>query len=135
MKKRCENPNCISYKNYGGRSISVCDEWKSDFMSFYDWAITNGYEDGLEIDRKNNNEGYLPDNCHFVTKKENGNNRRTNHVISFRGETKTLAQWSEILELPYKPLELRLNKLKWSVERAFTTPIRTRRMKGGEMVG
>ena len=71
MKARCNNPNTKSYKNYGGRGIKVCDEWQNNFKSFYEWAINNGYKEGLEIDRIDNNGNYEPNNCRFITKQEN----------------------------------------------------------------
>lgn len=71
MVKRCENPNCIGYKNYGGRGISVDETWRKDPKAFCEWAIKNGYKKGLQLDRINNNGNYTPDNCHFVSQKEN----------------------------------------------------------------
>ena len=68
IKDRCNNKNNKSFDYYGGRGISVCDDWKNDFMSFYDWAINNGYADGLEIDRIDNNGNYEPLNCRFVAR-------------------------------------------------------------------
>ena len=76
MKQRCGNPKDHFYYIYGGRGISVCDEWKNDFQAFYDWAIHNGYRDDLTIDRKNNDQGYCPDNCRWATWKEQANNKR-----------------------------------------------------------
>ena len=76
MKQRCYNPKCKSYKNYGGRGIQVCQEWKNDFLAFYNWAINNGYQKELEIDRKDNDGNYTPENCRFVTRSKNNKNRR-----------------------------------------------------------
>ena len=75
MKQRVLNKHRPDYKNYGGRGIKICEEWMQ-FNVFFEWANNNGYEDGLEIDRENNNGNYEPDNCHFVTHKENAQNRR-----------------------------------------------------------
>lgn len=76
MKQRCFNPNHKSYKYYGGRGIQVCDEWENDFQAFYDWSIANGYTEGLQIDRINNDGNYEPSNCKWVTAKENNSHRR-----------------------------------------------------------
>lgn len=75
MKTRCYNPKTWNFKNYGGRGIRVCDEWLNDFKSFHNWAIKNNYTQGLQLDRINNDGDYSPDNCRFVTAKENCQNR------------------------------------------------------------
>lgn len=85
MKARCNNIKHPAYKNYGGRGITVCEEWTHDFMLFYTWAIDNGYKEGLALDRRDNNKGYSPDNCRFVTHKENDNNKRTNRYVTING--------------------------------------------------
>ena len=76
MKDRCLNSNAPGYLYYGGRGITICDEWKNDFLQFYDWAMANGYADDLSIDRIDNDKGYNPDNCRWATHSEQMRNRR-----------------------------------------------------------
>lgn len=80
IKQRCGNKKHASYKNYGGRGIFICNEWKNNFQSFYNWAIKNGWSHGLEIDRENNNGNYEPSNCRFISSKANSRNRRTTKI-------------------------------------------------------
>lgn len=136
MKKRCYNPSCKSYKNYGGRGITICDEWRNPekvsikgtknnnitkgFVAFKEWALNNGYADNLTIDRIDTNKGYSPDNCRWATSKEQQNNLRNNVIITYKGRTKTLAQWCEELNVDYQLVRHRLQR-NWSVEKAFET--------------
>lgn len=81
MKGRCSNKNASGYKNYGGRGLEVCEEWQNDFKSFYDFCQSNGWDPNLQIDRIDNDKGYFPDNCRFITSRNNTLNRglfRTN---------------------------------------------------------
>ena len=80
MKERSTNPRAFSYKRYGGRGIKVCDEWANDFKVFYDWAIQNGWKEGFEIDRINNDGNYEPSNCQFITHKENSRKRHNVNI-------------------------------------------------------
>ncbi|NSW82555.1 MAG: hypothetical protein HPY90_04640 [Syntrophothermus sp.] len=97
MKERCNNPRSKFYELYGGRGIKVCEEWANDFQAFYDWAMANGYREGLTIDRKNNDGDYEPENCRWVTRKIQNNNVRRNVLYTVNGETHTQREWEEIL--------------------------------------
>lgn len=121
MQSRCNNINFIEYDRYGGRGIAVCEEWQS-FEPFYEWAIANGYRDNLTIERKNNDGNYCPENCRWATYKEQANNTSRNHFLTLNGETHTMVEWSEITGISYHNIRNRVNNLKWSVEKALTTP-------------
>lgn len=124
MKKRCHNENELSYSNYGGRGITVCDEWKEDFQAFYDWAMANGYRNGLSIDRIDVNGNYCPENCRWATRKEQNNNTRSNHLLTYNGETHTMSEWAEITGMGYGTLQSRINRYGWPIEKALTEPVR-----------
>ena len=98
MKGRCENPNRPNYKNYGGRGIKVCEEWH-EASNFIRWALNNGYKRGLQLHRIDNDGDYCPENCRFVTPKENSRNRRNTKLLTVNGETKPVAEWCERLGL------------------------------------
>ena len=132
MKKRCYSITNPSYKDYGGRGITICSEWLNSekvhnknatkgWSAFQDWAITNGYKEGLTIDRIDNSKGYSPDNCRWVDMESQCNNKRSNHYIEYKGDIKTLAEWCRVLSLNYDRVKQRLNSLGWSVEKAFET--------------
>lgn len=126
IKQRCLNKNNPNYKNYGGRGITICNEWVNDFEKFQKWSIENGYKKGLNIDRKDNDKGYSPENCRFITYIENQNNKRTNTYIKFNNETETITNWAKKLNMNPRTLVTRLDTLKWSVEKALTTPVAKR---------
>lgn len=104
MKSRCTIKTTTSFRHYGGRGITICDEWMNDFQSFYDWAMANGYSENLTIDRIDPNGNYEPSNCRWVTTKVQANNKRTNAKILFNGETKTIKEVSEISGINYQTL-------------------------------
>lgn len=124
MLDRCYKPELKHYRLYGGRGITVCDEWKNDFMAFATWSLANGYAANLTIDRHPNKNGnYEPTNCRWATVKQQSNNRRNNSFLTFRGQTKTIAEWSEIVDINQFAISQRIIKLKWSVKKALTTPL------------
>lgn len=96
MKARCYGKSDKNYSRYGAVGISVCDEWKDDFMSFYNWSMRNGYTDELTIDRINNSLGYCPENCRWVTRAEQQRNKTNNIYLEINGERKTIAEWSDV---------------------------------------
>lgn len=120
MHTRCRNKNAPNYKRYGAENKTVCEEWK-DFSNFYKWSKKTGYKENLTIERINNDKGYSPDNCRWATKKEQANNRRTNHFLTYNGETHTITEWSEITGIKRYTLYYRINKLHWNAEKALTT--------------
>ena len=127
IKKRCYNHGSRNFKDYGGRGITVCTEWLNSFEAFRDWALANGYCDDLTIDRIDNNGPYCPENCRWLTMKEQGNNKRSNRVLTYRDKSQTMTQWAEELNISYDALKKRIS-YGWNVERALTTPIRKRKI-------
>lgn len=119
MKMRCYNHKEKSFEHYGGRGISVCDEWKNSFQAFYDWAMSHGYEEHLTIDRIDVNGNYCPENCRWATMKEQQNNRRNNHIVIYNGRAQTIHQWADELNLNYNNLERNINKRNWDIEKAI----------------
>ncbi len=95
MKTRCYNQRNKNYKYYGERGIMLCDEWKDDFKAFHDWAMQNGYNDTLTIDRIDVNGDYEPSNCRWVTMKEQGRNKRNNVIVEYQGKRMLLKEASK----------------------------------------
>lgn len=100
MLDRCNNSKSRSYYNYGARGIKVCDEWQNNPQSFNDWAINNGYDKTLTIDRIDNYDGYKPENCRWVTKSENSTHHRSTNYVTVNNITHTFPQWCKIIGLP-----------------------------------
>lgn len=119
MKIRCLNPKNPAYKSYGGRGIKICKEWLKDFKVFYSWAMENGYNDTLSIDRIDVNGNYEPNNCRWVDMKTQCNNRRSNELIEFKGVKHSIAEWAEIYKIKKSVLWARLKKLNWPFEKAI----------------
>lgn len=118
MIQRCTNPKEAAYKDYGHRGIYVCQEWLNSFEAFWDWAQKNGYRDDLSIDRIENNGPYSPENCRWATQKEQANNRRSNIIIEYKGESHNIAEWAKITGIKSGTL-LRRYKQGWTLEEIF----------------
>lgn len=121
---RCYNKNHNRYKDWGGRGIKVCSAWLNDFMSFYNWAMDNGYKENLTIDRINNDGNYEPDNCRWRTSYDQANNRRNTLNIHYHNKVQSLSKWMDELNLTIDRTAIynRLVKYGWDVEDAFYTP-------------
>lgn len=122
MKQRCYNPNDTRYNCYGGKGIKICDEWLNDSWAFYNWALSNGYKEGLTIERKDVNKDYCPENCCWITKDKQQSNTSRNHFLTYNGRTETIAEWGRIMGLSKGVILNRLS-LGWSVEDAITTKV------------
>lgn len=128
MIARCEKPYETSYKRYGAKGISVCEEWH-DFLTFYNWAIANGYDDTLSIDRIDSKKNYCPENCRWATTIQQARNVSSNVIVEHDGEAHSLSEWAEIYSIPYKVLHQRYRVYKWDFERALNTPIKNKEGK------
>lgn len=130
MIDRCYNPLRNSYVDYGLKGITICNDWLNDFNSFYVWSISNGYSDGLTIDRFPNVKGnYEPSNCRWANVFQQANNRTNNVCLTYNGETKTISEWSSIVGINQSCISQRLRKLKWSVKDALTIKTKTNGVK------
>ena len=131
MKERtcCETHK--QYKDYGGRGIDICEEWKNSFELFEKWSLQNGFEKGLQIDRIDNDKGYYPENCRWATRKVQANNKRSSRILEYRGQKKTMSEWADAAKINYRTFEYRLNN-GWPIEKALETPVRG---NGGKVDG
>lgn len=123
---RCYNPENKRWANYGGRGIKVCVSWYFYRRVFYEWAHTNGYRPGLQIDRINVDGNYHPDNCRFVDSFVQQNNTTRSHRVTWNGRTQTLSEWAREIGVRPQALIHRFTR-KWSIERAMTFPFDRRR--------
>lgn len=126
---RCYNENHPKYHRYGGRGVTVCDEWRHSPKAFYDWAISNGWDSGLSLDKDKlspNKLGviYSPETCCFLTRKENSMYRENSRVIEYNGESMCVAQWADKYGISYSTFQSRLRH-GWTMEEILTTPIIT----------
>lgn len=123
MIQRCHNPNNKSYFNYGGRGVVVCEEWRKNYYSFYNWAINNGWNEKLNLDKDIFGNGllYSPDTCKFVTRKENNRKKINNIYIEYNGENLCLQDWA--LRSVVSPITFYFRiKRGWHIEKALFTP-------------
>lgn len=109
MRQRCSNPNRHDYSRYGGRGISVCQEW-DDYTVFRKWALENGYTDRLTIDRIDSNGNYESSNCRWVDYKVQANNVRTNRIIEYKGKEMTMSEFADYLDMSYSTIQHRLDR-------------------------
>lgn len=116
MIHRCYDVKHHKYPRYGARGIVVCDEWKNNYDSFYKWSINNGFQIGLSIDRINNDGNYEPSNCRWATRKAQMRNTSRNKYLTYKNETHTLAEWSELLNIKYGTICSRLHRGKTVLE-------------------
>lgn len=110
MKDRCSNPKSKSYPSYGGRGISVCKEWNESFEAFYEWAIGSGFDGTLTLDRIDNNKNYYPENCRWVSIKEQNRNCSRNNMITHNGKTQCVTDWARELGIRPATIYDRLHK-------------------------
>lgn len=118
MKSRCYYNKSDKYKYYGGRGITVCDEWRDSFKAFYAWAMANGYRDDLTIDRIDVDGNYEPSNCRWIDMLAQNNNTSKNHYITHNGETKTAAEWARQYGINRSLFTTRIRR-GWSFEKAI----------------
>lgn len=124
MKARCLNKKNYQYKDYGGRGITVSKIWAKSFISFYNWAMKNGWSPSLTLDRVDNNRGYYPTNCKFSTRNGQSRNQRSNHLITYNGLTLCCSEWADRIGIKYTTLNSRINRQNWPIEKALTKPLR-----------
>lgn len=126
MKNRCYCKGETSYKYYGAKGVTVCDEWRNDFKAFYDWTISHGYSDELTLDRVDVNGNYEPTNCRWITMKEQSRNKSNNRYLSYNGKTQCIVDWANEVKIDRRTITRRIDIFGWSVEKALTTPVRKR---------
>ena len=125
MLRRCSDTKDEKYKYYGGRGITVCNEWRGEngVQNFVNWSLENGYDNNLTIDRIDDNKGYEPGNCRWVTRKQQSNNIRSNRILTYHGKEYTLSELSQYTGINYSTLNNRINTAKMSVEDAVERPL------------
>jgi hypothetical protein len=124
IKGRCYDCKNISYKYYGLKGIKMCKEWLEDFKSFYNWAISSGWEKRMQIDRRDYKGDYEPNNCRIVTPEYNNRNKSDNRILEFNGEKMCVSEWAKKVGISRSLISDRINKLNWSVEDSLTKKIK-----------
>ena len=119
MRGRCYCKTNYDYKDYGNRGIKICDEWKYEFLNFYNWAINNGYKENLSIDRIDVNGNYEPNNCRWADNFTQANNKRNNKKYMYKGKLYTVRELTKIYGLNYEIISARLHK-GWNIEKAIS---------------
>lgn len=122
MKQRCYDKNNPLYKHYGKRNITICEEWLKDINNFHNWALNNGYDNNLTIERINVNGNYEPNNCKWITKTQQGYNKTNTVSYTLDGETKCLSEWCKLYNIDYHIVYRRLKRGN-SFKKALTKPI------------
>lgn len=121
MRKRCYKKQDKHYKWYGARGIKTCEEWKNDFVPFMNWALNNGYNEKLTLDRIDVNKDYTPENCRWVNWITQQRNKRSNHLLTYKNKTLCISEWADIYNINRSTLSYRIKK-GWSIEKALNTP-------------
>jgi hypothetical protein len=124
MRQRCANPKNPKFHHYGGRGITICESWQ-EFEIFHKWSLETGYKEGLSIDRINNNESYAPNNCRWTTQSKQCNNTRRNKMVTYKGKSQSMADWSRELNVNYNTLRSRARN-GWSIKDMFEVPMEGR---------
>lgn len=121
MRRRCEDSASQDYAYYGGRGITLCQEWH-DAAVFVSWALASGYKAGLTIDRIDNNGNYCPSNCRWVSRKVQARNTRRNNLLTYNGETRCIVEWSDVTGIAEATIRCRVRRYGWDIAKALTTP-------------
>lgn len=119
--ERCYDPKNKNFKTYGAAGVTVCDAWRNSFESFFN-DMGDRPTEKHSLDRIENSKGYCKDNCRWATPKEQANNKTNNVILEFEGISKTLSQWADTTSIPLEVLRCRINKHKWPIKKALTTP-------------
>lgn len=136
IKTRCYNPKRQGFYLYGGRGIKMCPEWEKDFLSFRKWALNNGYNENAKrgeytIDRIDVNGDYSPENCRFISIKEQMNNRRKTTFITYKGQTKPMSEWCKEYGIKINTAHKRI-KMGWDLDKVFNEPINQKYIRNGK---